>query len=94
MAIEQRNLPTSYCHEIRCAFRNLFDDMQLPVLTYRHKTYVPLLINQGLTLAADKVSARWNLRLLELFVNHNLNYMGIFERWKDRRLMSDAALHG
>ncbi|HWL00244.1 MAG TPA: hypothetical protein VNQ55_09865, partial [Parapedobacter sp.] len=51
-AIERRGLPAAYCHEMRCAFRNLFDDTRLPELTYRHRAYVPLLLNQGLTLSA------------------------------------------
>src|SRR5690606_18618156 len=47
--------------------------------------YVPLLIGQGMKLDARSTSARWKHHLMELLVNCNLNYMGIFERWRERR---------
>ena len=90
-AIERHGLPAVYPREIRHALRNLFDEKALPQLTYRHKTYVPLLIGQGMKLAAKRNSARKKHHLLELFVNCNLNYMGIFERWRERREAEIAA---
>lgn len=90
-AIERHGLPAVYPQEIRHALRNLFDEKALPQLTYRHKTYVPLLIGQGLKLATKRTSARRKHHLLELLVNCNLNYMGIFERWRELREAEIAA---
>ncbi|MGV3761559.1 hypothetical protein, partial [Parapedobacter sp.] len=84
-AIERHELPAVYGREIRHALRNLFDEKALPELTYRHKAYVPLLIGQGMKLATKRTSARWKHHLMELLVNCNFNYMGIFERWRERR---------
>ena len=90
-AIERHQLPAVYGREIRQALRNLFDEKALPLLTYRHKTYVPLLIGQGVKLAARRTSSRWKHHLMELLVNCNFNYMGIFERWRERREAEIAA---
>src|SRR5690606_27164482 len=90
-AIERHELPAEYGREIRHALRNLFDEKALPELTYRHKAYVPLLIGQGMKLAARRTSARWKHHLMELLVNCNFNYMGIFERWRERRDAEIAA---
>ena len=84
-AIERHGLPAVYPQEIRHALSNLFDEKALPQLTYRHKTYVPLLIDQGMKLTTKRTSARRKHHLLELLVNCNLNYMGIFERWRELR---------
>ncbi|MFB2120804.1 hypothetical protein [Parapedobacter sp. 2B3] len=90
-AIERHQLPAVYGREIRHALRNLFDEKALPLLTYRHKAYLPLLIGQGLKLAAKRTSTRWKHHLLELLVNCNFNYMGIFERWRELREAEIAA---
>src|SRR5690606_25660658 len=90
-AIELHQLPAVYGREIRQALRNLFDEKTLPELTYRHKTYVPLLIGQGVKLDTKNTSSRRKHHLMELLVNCNLNYMGIFERWRERREAEIAA---
>ncbi|SEM26537.1 hypothetical protein SAMN05216436_10340 [bacterium A37T11] len=90
-AIEERKLPNVYAQEIRSAFRALFDEDKLPELTYRHKRYIPQLIRASLRLGAEKVSSRWKQHLLELFVNYNLNFMGIYNRWKELRDAEFAA---
>src|SRR5690606_37747387 len=90
-AIERHGLPAVYGREIRHALRNLFDEKALPELTYRHKTYVPLLIGQAMKLDAKRTSSRRKHHLMELLVNCNLNYMGIFERWRELREAEIAA---
>ncbi len=90
-AIEERKLPHVYADEIRSAFRALFDEDKLPELTYRHKRYIPQLIRASLRLGAEKVSRRWKQHLLELFVNYNFNFMGIYNRWKELRDAEFAA---
>src|SRR5690606_27512136 len=90
-AIKLHQLPAVYSQEIRHALRNLFDEEALPLLTYRHKAYLPLLIGQGMKLAAKRTSPRLKHHLLELLVNCNFNYMGIFERWRERRKAEIAA---
>ncbi|HWV70850.1 MAG TPA: hypothetical protein VN040_04010 [Pseudosphingobacterium sp.] len=74
-----------YVSELAYAMDSLFTHDKLPTICYHHRYYVPQLLNALKQLAFDKRQKSWLHRFIELLINYNFNYMGIFNRWREQQ---------
>ncbi len=83
--LAQKCVPQEYVTELRHAADSLFTAAKRPVLTYHYRTYLPDFFGMLGQLANDARDKKWPERFVESLVNYNFNYMGFFNRWRERR---------
>lgn len=81
----EKEVPACYLAEVGYALDALFAAGKTPLATYHHRQYLPDFMRMLRQIADDPRPKDWPKRMVEALVNHNFNYMGFFNRWKEAR---------